>query len=226
MWALQRVQAPRFCLLFRTEKFCPRLLTAQVLPYLSCPPTASYSQRGHGMFPYKGRGNSWQRAVMRVRSPSLQCQSLCEAGLLLECCCCCWHAWAFLALPAVPARTKRVWKVSVAAQGGPVSLERGCLPNEAVPVVCWVCSEGKSTHPGCLCGVCAIQHCPTEDKSNCTFCLLLLLFAFWSVPLASRDGYREAWCLFQCKFQCQLERENNRQGPVQKEMKQPLPRNA
>lgn len=100
----------------------------QVLPYLSCPPTASYSQRGHGMFPYKGRGNSWQRAVMSVQSRSLQCPSLCEAGLLLECCCC-WHAWAFLAMPAEPARTERAWKVSVAAEGGPVSLERGCLPN-------------------------------------------------------------------------------------------------
>lgn len=84
-------------------------------------------KRGHGMFPYKGRGNSWQ-SVMSVQSCFLQCQSLCEAGLLLECCCC-WHAWAFSALPAEPARTERAWKVSVAAEGGPVSLERGCLPN-------------------------------------------------------------------------------------------------
>lgn len=54
----QQLTAPRLRLLFRKEKFCPRALTAQVLLYLSRPPTASYSQRGHGMFPYKDRGNS------------------------------------------------------------------------------------------------------------------------------------------------------------------------
>lgn len=159
------------------------MLTAQVLPYLSCPPTASYSQRGHGMFPYKGRGNSWQRVVRSAqsRSPRFGASLCVKQGCFCKCCCC-WHAWAFLAASADTARTERVWKVSVPAEGGPVCLERDCLPNKRCQLyVGCALKEEASTHPGCLCvGRVPSSTVQRENKSNCACCLLLLLFAFWS----------------------------------------------
>lgn len=143
-------------------------------------------KRGHGMFPYKGRGNSWQ-SVMSVQSCSFSASLCVKRG-------CCWSVAAagmlelsrhcqqslqglnepekYLLLPKV---APWVWR-EAACQIKQCQLYVGCALKEKAPTqVAGVgCVLSSTVQQKTKVIALAIFHC----------CYLLS----WSVPLASSDG--------------------------------------
>lgn len=113
---------------------------------------------------------------------------------------CSWHAWALLAASAGTARAERAWKVSVAAEGGPVCLERACLPKQRCPLCVGRALKGKApTQVACVCYP-ALSNGKADVIALAVFhrCCLLAGVAHVAVPGTGRQGVfsdrRNAFC--------------------------------